>query len=231
MNNRTDKIEMASYRRLSIVDLQPLKEMEMKNQLYNQSTELCVDFSMEEFRRSLDPQYGVVYAAYSGEKMIAFYIIVKPPENENLGIDIGLSLEDRQLLLHGELSHVLPPYRGNGLMRFLFKECLRDALITWKDHRYLCTTVYPFNIPSLKSTMDESFVIVNLKEKYGGVLRYILLRRADSEVTVLNGEKHMVCLDDLASQRQYLDQGFVGTNLIQKDKIQFVQFEKAEWRV
>jgi GNAT superfamily N-acetyltransferase len=231
MNNRTEKNEIATYRRLGIEDLQALKDMEMKNQLYNQSTELCVDFSLEEFKRSLDPQYGVVFAAYSGEKMIAFYIIVKPPEDENLGIDIGLDLEERKFLLHGELTHVLPAYRGNGLMRFLFRECLRDALSTWNDCRYICTTIYPFNIPSLKSTMDESFFIVSLKEKYGGVLRYILLRRPDQEVKVLSDKEILVELKDLDLQRQYFDQGFVGSALIQNDKIQFVQFEKAEWRV
>ena len=39
---------------------------------------------------------------------------------------------------------------------------------------YVCCTVAPFNIPSLKDKFAQGMAIAALKEKYGGSLRYVL---------------------------------------------------------
>ena len=39
---------------------------------------------------------------------------------------------------------------------------------------YVCCTVAPFNIPSLKDKFSQGMEIAALKEKYGGSMRYVL---------------------------------------------------------
>lgn len=41
---------------------------------------------------------------------------------------------------------------------------------------YVCCTVAPFNIPSLKDKFAQGMEIAALKEKYGGSMRYVFVK-------------------------------------------------------
>lgn len=213
-----------------MADLDDLKRLEVKNQADSPAAELCVDFSKEEFQRSLRPELGVVYGAFSGGKMIGIYVVVRPIEEENLGLDLGLAPQDCHQLLHCELAHVLTPYRGNGLMQFLYRQSIQAALENMRDIRYLCATIYPHNMPSLISTLNEDFMIVALKIKYSGYLRYILLKRVDQEKLVHEPGEHWIQIENLEEQQAYLDKGYVGLAVEDRDDSKWVRFEKIKWR-
>ena len=84
-------------------------------------------------------------------------------------------LEDEwPLVLYSEISNVDPDFQGNGLQVLLGKVLMKE--VDPQRFRYICTTVAPFNIASLKDKFAHGMQIVALKVKYGDLLRYILMK-------------------------------------------------------
>ncbi len=78
--------------------------------------------------------------------------------------------------------------------------------------RYICATVAPFNIASLKDKFAHGLEIVSLKVKYGNMLRYILLKdlsRVSSESSTL--ESRYIPMANTEEQQQLLENGWIGT--------------------
>ena len=93
---------------------------------------------------------------------------------ENLGHDLGEPLEALPAICNFECAAVLPAHRGHGLERRMFafaEECLRGTEI-----RTMAMTVSPDNPASLRSAEKAGFRIVMTKEKYGGLMRHVLVK-------------------------------------------------------
>lgn len=86
--------------------------------------------------------------------------------------------------------------------------------IWWMEHlqnsryRYVCATVAPFNIASLKDKFQLGMTIGALKEKYTGKLRYVFVK--DLHTNQHYGEKIVVAMDDRDRQQQLLQSGYRG---------------------
>src|SRR5690625_4094941 len=101
--------------------------------------------------------------------------MLKPElDEEHLGIDAGLSQEDLPQVIYSEITIVDPDYRGNGLQNYMGKLVMKE--IDRDKFYYVCATVAPMNIPSIKDKFSLGFQIVALKEKYEGMLRYVFMR-------------------------------------------------------
>lgn len=163
----------------------------------------------EEFLFILNER-GLLIGAFVEAELIGFRALLIPEiDDEHLGWDIGLSQEELQKVIYQEISVVLPEYRGNRLQQKLAEVIMKELSTLKEEFRYICCTVAPMNIPSLKDKFTQSMYIASLKEKYVGLNRYILVK--DIEKPEVHYTSHItVKLDDLEKQRQLLDDGYVG---------------------
>ncbi|ANU26522.1 hypothetical protein [Planococcus versutus] len=163
----------------------------------------------EEFLFILNER-GLLIGAFVEAELIGFRALLIPEiDDEHLGWDIGLSPEELQKVIYQEISVVLPEYRGNRLQQKLAEVIMKELSTLKEEFRYICCTVAPMNIPSLKDKFTQSMYIASLKEKYAGLNRYILVK--DIEKPEVHYTSHItVKLDDLEKQRQLLDDGYVG---------------------
>lgn len=179
--------------------------------------------STEEFEYILNGQ-GMMIGAYAGEKLIAFRALLNPPiDEEHLGYDCGIPEFEFNRVLYQEISNVSPKYRGYGLQKTLATVVMSN--IDVEKYDYVCSTVKPFNIPSLKDKFSQDLVIKGLKIKYVDKLRYIFFKDLRRERPLLT-EKQVINMGDTAAQQQLLKQGFLGTSMHEENNDWFVVYEK-----
>ncbi|MDR1769998.1 MAG: GNAT family N-acetyltransferase [Hungatella sp.] len=134
-----------------------------------------------------DPEYifhmlkegnGIGYKAFekdSGALAGVFIAALPGKGEENLGRDIGLPKEELGKVAHMETVAILSGYRGNGLQYSMMKTAEKEL---WKQgYRYLMCTVHPENRYSKNNIIKQGYKVVLTKEKYGGYLRDILLKK------------------------------------------------------
>lgn len=119
---------------------------------------------------------GEVIGITVDDELIAFGAMIKPDENEmNLGYDINLCKEELLEVAHIESTVVSSEYRGNGLQKLLCKSL--EDIGKGKGCTIFCATVAPTNKFSLNTLLSLDYKIELEKEKYGGVKRYIVMKR------------------------------------------------------
>jgi len=185
---------------------------------------MCIDVEPWEVERYLKSGSGISYGVEVEGKLISLFAVIRPNDNENLGYYRGLSFDELTHVAHWELTHVLHEYRGNGLQKKMGNLCLRDLLVEWADVIDIFATIYPHNLPSLKSTFDHGFVVLTMDRKYGGRDRYILYRRAkDNDIF----DPNPVAMADIVHYERHAElfgQGLVGTALVEKDGVEQLVF-------
>ena len=166
---------------------------------------------------------GVMLGAFVGEQLIAFRALLDPlDDDEHLGRDGGLTEAQLSKVIYQEVSNVHPSYRGYGLQKTLASLIMNE--VDTSRYHYVCATVMPFNIASLKDKFAQGLKIVALKLKYGGKLRYVFMKD-------LIGEKIQytvaveVAMSDTEKQQQLLCDGYVGTSMRLADEW-VVRYEK-----
>lgn len=159
---------------------------------------------------------GWFAGAFVDTKLVAFraFLIPQLDDTDHLGKDVGLTTEEQTSVIYQEITVVLPEYRGHGLQRKL-GEWLMDMLIRSKDsYRFICSTVAPFNIPSLKDKFSQGMHIATLKEKYEGKLRYVFLK--DLQQPLHPSYDKWIVMADINAQQDVLEQGMVGHELVKQ---------------
>lgn len=111
----------------------------------------------------------------SGKIAGVFTAIIPGTEEFNLGRDIGLPEEELLLVVHMDTAAVLPEYRGNGLQGRLMKYVEED--LKTSGFRILCCTAHPDNRFSVNNILAQGYEVMMTKEKYGGLLRHIFMKR------------------------------------------------------
>ncbi|QTD41259.1 GNAT family N-acetyltransferase [Sporosarcina sp. Te-1] len=164
---------------------------------------------------------GVMLGVYLRGELIAFRAMMEPDEldDEHLGLDAGLTKEEFSTVLYSEITNVHPDYRGNSLQRILGRMLLAE--IDQEKYRYICTTVAPFNIASLKDKFNLGMHIVALKEKYGTKLRYILMKDLTAR-PVYRAASVFIHMGNTERQQELLEKGWVGVGMV---------MEEDEWKV
>ncbi|KGR84635.1 hypothetical protein [Lysinibacillus boronitolerans] len=180
--------------------------------------------STEEFEYILNG-HGMMIGAYVGEELIAFRALLNPPmDEEHLGYDCGIAENEFQRVLYQEISNVSPKYRGYGLQKTLATVVMEN--IDLEKYDYICSTVKPYNIPSLKDKFSQDLVIKGLKIKYVDKLRYIFFKDLRQEIFPTFTEKQVISMGDTTAQQQLLKQGFLGTTMYEENNDWFVVYEK-----
>lgn len=198
------------------VTLLSLEHMEQILSLQNVVVEALEDkgrlqpLSLEEFQYILEGN-GMMIGAFIQNELIAFRALLVPPiDDEHLGLDIGLPESQLHRVIYQEISNVHPNCRGNGMQKILATVIMDELQKEDSQYDYVCCTVAPFNIPSLKDKFAQGMEIVALKEKYGGSMRYVFVKelRKDTERDWTNVKD--VLMSDLGGQQALLSEGIMG---------------------
>jgi ribosomal protein S18 acetylase RimI-like enzyme len=152
---------------------------------------------------------GRIIGVISEKRLIAYRILAFPGNDpDNLGIDLKLPKKELNKVAHLESFAVHPAYRGNSLQLKTLGPAIR--IIRDLNYDHLCATVSTKNYPSLSNPLKGGFVIRELKEKYGGKLRYILYQNLNKPIS-----RNMKCTitvknTDIARQKKAIkkEEGF-----------------------
>ena len=211
---------------VSTLNLQHLEEIEkLQLEVYEslEDQSILQPLSTEEFDYILKGN-GMMIGAYVGDELIAFRALLNPPvDDEHLGYDCGIAKDEFNRVLYQEISNVSPAYRGYGLQKTLAKVVMGH--IDLEKYDYVCSTVKPYNIPSLKDKFSQGLVVKGLKVKYVDKLRYIFYKDLRQELPIFT-EKKWISMGDTVGQQQLLKQGYLGTSMYEDQNDWFVIYEK-----
>jgi ribosomal protein S18 acetylase RimI-like enzyme len=182
----------------------------------------------DEFQYILEGS-GLMIGAFAEEELIAFRALLVPPvdQEDHLGRDFGLTEEELPHVIYQEISNVHPAYRGNGLQKKLAVLIMEELKKMKQPYIYVCCTVAPFNIPSLKDKFAQGMEIVSLKEKYNGLLRYTFMKKIHEQ---MQEGTNVVTIDmsDTAGQQALLKDGWRGCRMEHLDGEYVVHYWKNE---
>ncbi|MGE6258468.1 GNAT family N-acetyltransferase [Heyndrickxia sporothermodurans] len=217
------KISMLSLSHLhQILELQDLVIDSLENK------DILQPLSLDEFEYILEGN-GMMIGAFVNDDLIAFRALLIPPiDQDHLGLDIGLAEEDLSCVIYQEISNVHPKYRGNRLQQTLASIIMKQLSKLDQQYSYICCTVAPFNIPSLKDKFTQGMEIASLKEKYGDRLRYIFVKELNEKKRENHIESTMLRMDDFKGQKQLLATGWRGIKMEKKDDEYWVVFGRNE---
>lgn len=211
------------------VTLLRIEHLQVIEQLQHEVYESLHDRSIlqplctEEFEYILNGN-GLMIGAYVEDELIAFRALLNPPiDDEHLGYDCDIAEAQFHRVLYQEISNVSPKYQGYGLQKMLAKVIMNH--IDLASYDYVCSTVKPYNIPSLKDKFSQGLVIKGLKIKYVDKLRYIFYKDLQHEQRAFT-EKKSVSMADTEEQQILLKQGFLGTSMYEKQHDWFVVYER-----
>ncbi len=192
-----------------------------------ENKDILQPLSYEEFRYITDDN-GILIGAFADQKLIAFRALLIPPvdEEEHLGLDIGLRDVELQYVIYQEISNVHPGYRGNRLQQQLAKLIMQELKKQDQSFKYVCATVMPFNIPSLKDKLGQGMLIAALKEKYEGRLRYIFYKRLDFDHSFDWSQTKELPMGDIKGQQDLLQKGWRGFKMEKRGEEYIVIFGK-----
>ncbi|WP_324628564.1 N-acetyltransferase [Bacillus paranthracis] len=180
--------------------------------------------SQEEFQYILEGN-GMMIGAFIENELIAFRALLVPPiDDEHLGLDIGIPERELHRVIYQEISNVHPNWRGNGMQKILATVIMDELQKEDSKYDYVCCTVAPFNIPSLKDKFAQGMEIAALKEKYGGSMRYVFVKE-------LRGVKERdwtdiksIPMNNAGGQQALLSEGYRGYEMEKVDGDFIVKF-------
>ena len=180
--------------------------------------------SLEEFQYILEGN-GMMIGAFIKNELIAFRALLVPPiDDEHLGLDIGLPESELHRVIYQEISNVHPNCRGNGMQKILATVIMDELQKENSKYDYVCCTVAPFNIPSLKDKFSQGMEIAALKEKYGGSMRYVFVKelRGDNERDWTDIKS--IPMNNAGGQQALLSEGYRGYEMEKVDGDFVVKF-------
>ena len=197
---------MFTYRKLTEADLSIIQAVQTDVCAALENPAILQPLSDDELLNILSGN-GVMIGVFTAERLIAFRVLLKPQvdEDEHLGADVGA--KDFARVLYQEISNVHPEFRGHGLQKLMANWIMNEVDLTHYD--WICATVMPYNIASLKDKFTQGMYVYALKLKYGGKLRYVFGKDLHSTREFTSASIH-VSMGDTEKQQQLLEDGFVG---------------------
>jgi len=155
------------------------KIMEIQQKIYdgldNKDFYSCSD--KEEFIETINGK-GKILGCVSLEnnELIAMGVYIEYGyEDHNYGYDIEIKEEELLRVAQIESTVVLDEYRGNKLQKIMceiIEQIGKDA-----GMKYMCATAAPDNKFSVKTFEDLDYSVMADKLKYGGLRRYVLMKK------------------------------------------------------
>ncbi len=213
---------MFTYRKLTTADLSIIQAVQADVCAALENPAILQPLSDEELLNILSGN-GVMIGVFVSERLVAFRALLKPQvdEDEHLGADVGA--KDFSRVLYQEISNVHPEFRGHGLQKLMARWIMDEVDLTHYD--WICATVMPYNIASLKDKFAQGMYVYALKLKYGGKLRYVFGKDLHGNREFTSASIH-VSMGDTEKQQQLLADGFVGVAMEQIDGDWLVEYRK-----
>jgi hypothetical protein len=170
-----------------------------------------------DFMRQHVHNKGRIIGVLTDQGLIAFRALYFPDMDDhewNLGFDIGLQESELAKVANLQMVCVNPLYRGNQLGLKMNRHAIR-FLKEETDYTHLCATVHPRNHWNVRVLIKSGFVIRNLKEKYGGKLRYIVYQNLREPIKIMSSGKVLVKHMDIDEQKKVLKRGFLGIDILE----------------
>lgn len=175
----TTKNKKEEFLKLKELDLSYLDQiMELQSTIVQgiENKEWYCEVSKEEFKSYFSEGKKVLGYLNEEDKLVALGIYIKNGyDKDNYGYDIGLEGEDLLKVAQIEVTIVLDGYRGNKLQRILCENIEEIAKID--NMEILAATASPYNIYSVRNFENLGYRIEKDKIKYGGMRRYVLIKR------------------------------------------------------
>ncbi|TDL30804.1 GNAT family N-acetyltransferase [Jeotgalibacillus sp. S-D1] len=225
IKRKKDQVEFPIIvRRLTSNDLSSILQVQKKVLESLEKKDILQPLTKAEFQYILDGN-GFMIGAFIGPELISFRALLVPPiDEEHLGLDVGLPETELPKVIYQEISNVLPEYRGNQLQKKLARLIMVELEKENHHYRYICCTVAPFNIPSLKDKFSQGMQIRALNDKHGGLLRYVFfLDLTETEPKKYN-EIIPVKMGETAAQQEKLSAGFRGLKMEKKQNDLWVYY-------
>jgi len=119
---------------------------------------------------------GFCLGAFCGGEMIGYRLVHYPGQSpDNFGLDANLPESELKYVAQFSGIVVAPDYRRQGIGSRMFSMALR--MVEQEGFRYVTATCHPDNQNSLSIMIKNNFEIITKKKKYGGLIRYILLKK------------------------------------------------------
>ena len=210
------------FRTLTKADLPEVEALQQQVCAVLADPNILQPLSRDELQNILNGN-GVMIGVFDKEHCIAFRALLKPmvDEDEHLGADVGAT--DFARVLYQEISNVHPDYRGQNLQKRMAEFILEQVDLSSYD--WMCATVMPYNVASLKDKFAQGMKVYALKLKYGGKLRYVFGKKLRVE-SALFTESKTISMSDTASQQQLIEMGYIGVAMSFHDEDWFVQYVK-----
>ncbi|KOP71043.1 benzoate transporter [Bacillus sp. FJAT-21945] len=213
-----------AVRKLTMGDLPGILNVQDQVILQLENKKRLQPLTDEEFQFILEGN-GWMIGAFAEDQLIAFRALLVPLiDEEHLGRDIGLSETELPKVIYQEISNVLPKFRGNQLQKILASLIMQELAKENPPYRYVCCTVAPFNIPSLKDKFAQGMKIAALKEKYGGSMRYILVKDLEDIEEPKYKETIFMQMQDIHAQQVKLAEGWHGIQMEEREGEWWVQY-------
>ena len=213
---------MFTYRKLTEADLSSIQAVQADVCAALENPAILQPLSDEELLNILRGN-GVMIGVFVSEMLVAFRALLKPmaDEDEHLGADVGAA--DFTRVLYQEISNVHPDFRGHGLQKLMAGWIMDEIDIAQFD--WICATVMPYNIASLKDKFAQGMYVHALKLKYGGKLRYVFGKDLRGPQKFTQDSVH-VLMGDTKKQQQLLAEGYVGIAMEPVDGDWVVEYRK-----
>lgn len=176
LKNKNGKIYRGFIKKLEINDIEDILEFQSK--IIKGIDDKCIycetqRVEFENYFKNKDTLIGV----FTDENiLIAMGVHARYGESEdNYGFDLGI--RGKELLKVGQIDSVavLEEFRGNSLQKIICNKL--EEISKSEGYRILCTTISPNNPYSIRTFEGLGYSIIKEKEKYGGMMRYILMKK------------------------------------------------------
>lgn len=210
-------------RHLTIEDLKLVEELQQKVWEALPVRSVLEPLSTTEYEYILNDD-GLMIGVFAYDELIAFRALVCPEvDEEHLGYDCGIPEEKFPRVLYQEISNVSPQYRGYNLQKKMAQWIMEE--IDLQRYHYVCSTVQPLNIPSLKDKFSQNLIVKALKIKYVDKLRYVFFKDLQNP-QVQYEEQQVILMSDTEGQQVLLKNGYVGTSMKLVDEEWYVVYER-----
>lgn len=201
--------------RLSDQHLDEIARLQEDVRVSLENPDLLVPLSRQELSTIVSEETGMTVGVFNGKDDLVGVLAALYPgsSEENLGYSLAMDEEKAAQVFHLEITFIDPACRRMGLMVTMSRWLVQLMKIEGR-YRYLCATVSPYNIGSLKNMMLSGNAVVDMQLKYGGLERYILFQ----DVTVsfdFHGQdiKYIPIHENPLAPVEYLEKGYFGTSL------------------
>ncbi len=169
---------------------------------------------------------GLMIGIYVENKLIATRALLVPADDpDHLGLAIGLKETEIDKVIYQEISFVHPDYQGNGLQKLMAELIMKELHKKKHSYTYVCATVAPDNIPSLKDKFSQGMELRAFVIIYGEKQRYVFVKELaehENKVEVIKEVK--IELVNVNEIKRYLDLNWVGIELFQENDNYFMRF-------